>query len=131
MDERETLIIAQATIKAAAAWVAAADPHSGYGTVLTIAEAFERWVHEAPRRALQNQTDRMAPAPGTTVLPQPQAVPVQPQPLQAPSGPSYACPTCGKPMVLRSGPYGQFYGCTGFRDGCRGSRDISGQVKAG
>lgn len=27
---------------------------------------------------------------------------------------SVACPTCGKPMKLRPGKWGQFYGCTGF-----------------
>ena len=26
------------------------------------------------------------------------------------------CPRCGKPMQLRKGPYGEFYGCTGYRD---------------
>ena len=29
------------------------------------------------------------------------------------------CPKCGKPLMLRKGQYGDFYGCTGFRDGCR------------
>ncbi len=24
------------------------------------------------------------------------------------------CPSCGRPMVLRNGKYGQFYGCTGY-----------------
>lgn len=26
------------------------------------------------------------------------------------------CPRCGKPMQLRKGQYGEFYGCTGYRD---------------
>lgn len=26
------------------------------------------------------------------------------------------CPNCGKPMKLRKGPYGEFYGCTGYPD---------------
>ena len=26
------------------------------------------------------------------------------------------CPHCGKPMKLRKGPYGQFWGCTGYPD---------------
>ena len=24
------------------------------------------------------------------------------------------CPKCGAPMVLRSGPYGKFYGCSNY-----------------
>ena len=26
------------------------------------------------------------------------------------------CPNCGKPMKLRKGPYGEFFGCTGYPD---------------
>ena len=33
-----------------------------------------------------------------------------------------ACPLCGAPMALRSGPYGQFYGCTNYPS-CKGKRD--------
>lgn len=25
-----------------------------------------------------------------------------------------SCPNCGKPLVLRKGPYGEFYGCSGY-----------------
>ncbi|NNF59512.1 MAG: type I DNA topoisomerase [Rhodothermaceae bacterium] len=31
------------------------------------------------------------------------------------------CPDCGRPMALRNGPSGAFWGCTGF-PGCRGTR---------
>lgn len=29
------------------------------------------------------------------------------------------CPDCGKRLVVRSGKYGRFVGCEGFRKGCR------------
>ncbi len=35
------------------------------------------------------------------------------------------CPKCGAKMVLRSGPYGQFYGCTRYPS-CRGKLDYEG-----
>lgn len=31
---------------------------------------------------------------------------------------SRTCPSCGKPLVLRKGPYSDFYGCSGYPD-CR------------
>jgi|GEM_PF-260722 len=34
------------------------------------------------------------------------------------------CPKCGAQMALRSGPYGQFYGCTRYPS-CRGKLDLS------
>lgn len=123
MDERETLIVAQACVKAAAEFMAERD--GGYAEILAVAGALERWVHEAPKRALTNLTDRVTGTVTPMAAPQP---PVQPQ--EAPSGPSYACQTCGSPMVLRSGPYGQFYGCSTF-PACNGTRDIGGRVKTG
>ena len=33
------------------------------------------------------------------------------------------CPKCGSPMALRSGPYGQFYGCTRYPS-CKGKLDL-------
>ena len=33
------------------------------------------------------------------------------------------CPRCGQPMVLRKGPFGAFYGCTGY-PGCRYTENI-------
>jgi len=35
---------------------------------------------------------------------------------------SVRCPTCGGPMVLRSGRHGKFYGCTHYPD-CKGIRN--------
>jgi len=32
------------------------------------------------------------------------------------------CPDCGKPMVKRNSARGEFWGCTGFATGCRGTR---------
>lgn len=32
------------------------------------------------------------------------------------------CPKCGKKMKLRSGKFGQFWGCTGYPQ-CRGTRE--------
>lgn len=37
-----------------------------------------------------------------------------------PSGPG-SCPKCGADTVLRTGPFGEFYGCSKFPD-CRGTR---------
>lgn len=34
------------------------------------------------------------------------------------------CPKCGKGMVVRNGKNGEFFGCTGFKDGCKGSMNI-------
>ena len=28
------------------------------------------------------------------------------------------CPCCGSVMVLRNGPYGEFYGCSEYKNGC-------------
>ena len=37
----------------------------------------------------------------------------------------YTCPLCGGRLVRRSGPYGDFYGCSGFKTtGCRYKRNI-------
>jgi ribosomal protein S27AE len=37
-----------------------------------------------------------------------------------------ACPSCGRPMVLRTihGTNRQFWGCCGYKQGCRGSRQL-------
>ena len=29
------------------------------------------------------------------------------------------CPKCGRPLASRNGQYGEFYGCTGYNQGCR------------
>jgi len=37
-----------------------------------------------------------------------------------------SCPVCGAPMARRSGKYGDFWGCTRYREsGCRGNRQIA------
>ena len=33
------------------------------------------------------------------------------------------CPKCDSEMVIRNGKYGQFYGCTQYSNGCRGTRN--------
>lgn len=38
----------------------------------------------------------------------------------------YTCPLCGGRLVRRSGPYGDFFGCSNYKDsGCRYKRNIS------
>jgi ssDNA-binding Zn-finger/Zn-ribbon topoisomerase 1 len=41
--------------------------------------------------------------------------------IQISNDPNYqmVCPRCGKPLTLISGMYGEFYGCTGYKDGCK------------
>ena len=40
-----------------------------------------------------------------------------------------ACPKCGRPMVLRNGKNGDFWGCCGFKEEqCRGYRPVQGEV---
>lgn len=35
------------------------------------------------------------------------------------------CPSCGSPMVLRSGKFGSFYGCSSFKRGeCRATLPV-------
>lgn len=34
-------------------------------------------------------------------------------------GTTFPCPNCAKPMHRRSGQYGFFWGCSGYRDGCK------------
>lgn len=50
----------------------------------------------------------------------------KPKPVAAVSaeGKAVKCPKCGKGMVRRTGPRGEFFGCTGFKEGCRGSCPI-------
>jgi DNA topoisomerase-3 len=35
------------------------------------------------------------------------------------TGPKVDCPTCAKPMHRIKGPKGYFWGCTGYKDGCK------------
>lgn len=38
----------------------------------------------------------------------------------------YTCPLCGGRLVRRSGPYGDFFGCSNYKTkGCRYIRNIS------
>ena len=44
----------------------------------------------------------------------------------------YTCPLCGGHLVRRSGPYGDFFGCTNYKThGCRYIRNISKPQKQG
>lgn len=58
---------------------------------------------------------------------QPPAVGVTPTPVVSPR-PKAAptCQRCGKPMVLREGPRGKFWGCSGFPK-CRGTAPLEGE----
>ena len=39
---------------------------------------------------------------------------------------AFTCPLCGAPLVRRKGQYGEFYGCSAYREtGCRYTRRIS------
>ena len=40
------------------------------------------------------------------------------------------CPECGKPIIIRMGRYGKFYGCSGFPE-CRFTEPIKKDVKTG
>lgn len=37
----------------------------------------------------------------------------------------YTCPQCGGRLVRRTGPYGEFYGCSNYRNGCKYKRKIT------
>ena len=39
------------------------------------------------------------------------------------TAPAHACPQCGKPMRRINGKKGWFWGCSGFRDGCKQTLD--------
>ena len=36
-----------------------------------------------------------------------------------PEFPVGICPECGEPLVVKSGKFGRFVGCSGFKKGCR------------
>lgn len=40
------------------------------------------------------------------------------------------CPECGKPLVVKLGKRGKFIACSGFKEGCKYTRNISGDVAA-
>jgi hypothetical protein len=44
-------------------------------------------------------------------------------PIKA-SEPNPKCPDCGSRMVKRNGKNGEFWGCSQFRKGCRGTRQV-------
>jgi len=39
------------------------------------------------------------------------------------------CPDCGAPMEPRTSVHGKFWGCTRYKQGCRGTRDSMGRSK--
>src|ERR1700730_10916951 len=41
------------------------------------------------------------------------------------------CPECNAPMRERSGTRGPFWGCSRYRDGCRGTRQIGATTTTG
>ena len=44
---------------------------------------------------------------------------------EGPMPDDYACPLCGGRLVRRSGPYGEFFGCSNYKtSGCRYIRNI-------
>ncbi|HEX2912666.1 MAG TPA: type I DNA topoisomerase [Chloroflexia bacterium] len=63
----------------------------------------------APKRARRRRT----------VSPSTEVATVSAKPVTA----EESCPICGKTMVKRKGPYGEFMGCTGY-PGCRGTRNL-------
>jgi DNA helicase-2/ATP-dependent DNA helicase PcrA len=36
-----------------------------------------------------------------------------------------SCPKCGRPMAMRTSKHGAFYGCTGYREGCKTTIDAN------
>lgn len=61
----------------------------------------------------------------STSAPAAQAYTPRPPPVIAViDGVPAMCPKCGKGMVVRNGKSGEFFGCTGFKDGCKGSMNI-------
>lgn len=61
----------------------------------------------------------------STSVPAAQAYTPRPPPVIAViDGVPAKCPKCGKGMVARTGKNGDFFGCTGFKDGCKGSMNI-------
>jgi hypothetical protein len=57
-----------------------------------------------------------------TLLPVGNYITPNPHGLQ-PVDKSVACPKCGRPMVLKKGPHGKFYGCSKYPD-CKGKRNF-------
>ncbi|QHZ49924.1 restriction endonuclease [Paenibacillus larvae] len=54
----------------------------------------------------------------------PESVPKPKQVIQENPTPRLTCNRCGRPMVIRKGPRGEFYGCTGFPK-CRTTKAVS------
>lgn len=48
----------------------------------------------------------------------------RPQRSRAVPAPNKVCPKCGKPLRLRHGKYGEFYGCSGYPD-CRYTESVA------
>lgn len=67
----------------------------------------------------QNFMAENAPAPVAQAY-----IPRPPPVVAVVEGVPVKCPKCGKDMVVRNGKNGEFFGCTGFKDGCKGSMNI-------
>lgn len=47
------------------------------------------------------------------------------EPVEQPVESVPTCPDCGAPMIRRSGPYGEFFGCSNFKSGeCKATLKI-------
>jgi len=86
-------------------------------------------LQEAYRPALRQWAQQIR---AQTWGPAPAAVSVPAQAPEVAAQPQHElkCPACGGPMRIRSGKYGQFYGCASYREtNCRGKRDSNGRAK--
>lgn len=80
-------------------------------------------------RALENELDEIARGSKTYhQVVTSAATTLASQLARCPVPATHACPNCGKPMHRRTGQYGAFWGCSGYRDGCKTSLpDVDGQ----
>lgn len=76
----------------------------------------------ASRRGFSGNTDRRIGASGPTVSVEYDYCHRTAQRAGRKQETQPKCPKCGSSMVLRSGPYGQFYGCTRYPS-CKGTRN--------
>jgi DNA topoisomerase I len=84
---------------------------------------------EKKKRPSRLSDDRTSTAPDQPLEPMPPDQEIDRHP--APTGrgaEGVVCPICGRTMVERTGPYGAFFGCSGF-PGCRATQPIPGGRK--
>jgi len=85
--------------------------------VLLLAYGVEEQDAERPELPAPNYDRRPAPPPPAAPRP---AAPAAPPPS---TGAGPRCPKCDAPMVLKQGKKGDFWGCTRYKEGCRGTVD--------